>query len=82
MKIKRYIKSRAKGLRLFIMNKKNIKIFRRPRLQEVNCEWSAFNEGDVFILEFKNWLVQWNGKSANRFEKLKACQCLAEMAAR
>ena len=57
-------------------------ILRRPRFQEVDCEWSSFNEGDVFILDYKNWLIQWNGKSANRFEKLKACQCLAEMAAR
>ncbi|CBY08383.1 unnamed protein product [Oikopleura dioica] len=55
---------------------------RRPRLQEVDIKWDSFNEGDVFILEYKNWLVQWNGKAANRFEKLKACQTLADMAAK
>ena len=55
---------------------------RRPRLQEVDIKWESFNEGDVFILEYKNWLVQWNGKAANRFEKLKACQTLADMAAK
>ena len=26
--------------------------------------------------------VKWNGKAANRFEKLKACQTLADMAAK
>ena len=55
---------------------------RRPRLVEVDCEWESFNEGDVFILDYQNWLIQWNGKEANRFEKLKACQCLQEMKAR
>ena len=44
---------------------------RRPRLVEVDCEWDSFNEGDVFILDYQNWLIQWNGKEANRFEKLK-----------
>ena len=55
---------------------------RRPRLVEVDCEWNSFNEGDVFILDYKNWLIQWNGKEANRFEKLKACQSLQELKAR
>ena len=41
-----------------------------------------FKTGDVFILDYKKSLIQWNGKEANRFEKLKACQCLADMAAR
>jgi gelsolin len=41
-------------------------------LKEVKISRKNMNSGDVFILDIGNEVWQWNGKSSNAFEKLKA----------
>ncbi|CAL9698043.1 unnamed protein product [Knipowitschia caucasica] len=39
---------------------------------EVEVSWNSFNNGDIFLLDIGNVIVQWNGPKSNRREKLKA----------
>ena len=36
--------------------------------------WNSMNDGDVFILDVGQGLIQWNAPKSNRQEKLKAAE--------
>ena len=36
--------------------------------------WSAMNNGDAFILQFKEVIFIWEGRTANNLEKLQAAK--------
>ncbi len=36
--------------------------------------WNSVNDGDVFILDVGQGLIQWNAPKSNRQEKLKAAE--------
>ncbi|CAL8320277.1 unnamed protein product [Merluccius merluccius] len=38
---------------------------------EVDLSWSSFNNGDVFILDLGNIIIQWNGPKSNHMERIK-----------
>ncbi|CAL8267478.1 unnamed protein product [Lota lota] len=38
---------------------------------EVDMRWASFNNGDVFILDLGNIIIQWNGPKSNHMERLK-----------
>uniref|UniRef100_A0A8C5APX2 Villin-1 n=1 Tax=Gadus morhua TaxID=8049 RepID=A0A8C5APX2_GADMO len=38
---------------------------------EVDMSWASFNNGDVFILDLGNIIIQWNGPKSNHMERLK-----------
>ncbi|XP_023814633.1 gelsolin isoform X2 [Oryzias latipes] len=42
------------------------------RATEVPVSWDSFNQGDTFILDLGEEIIQWSGGKSNRFEKLKA----------
>ncbi|XP_044051708.1 gelsolin-like isoform X2 [Siniperca chuatsi] len=42
------------------------------RVTEVPVSWESFNQGDSFILDLGEEIIQWSGSHSNRFEKLKA----------
>uniref|UniRef100_A0A8C4HFT8 Gelsolin n=1 Tax=Dicentrarchus labrax TaxID=13489 RepID=A0A8C4HFT8_DICLA len=42
------------------------------RATEVPVSWDSFNQGDSFILDLGEHIIQWSGSHSNRFEKLKA----------
>ncbi|XP_047238229.1 gelsolin-like isoform X4 [Girardinichthys multiradiatus] len=42
------------------------------RSTEIPVNWENFNQGDSFILDLGQEIVQWSGRHSNRFEKLKA----------
>uniref|UniRef100_UPI0037E77E08 gelsolin-like n=1 Tax=Semicossyphus pulcher TaxID=241346 RepID=UPI0037E77E08 len=42
------------------------------RATEVPVSWDSFNQGDSFILDLGEKIIQWSGSHSNRFEKLKA----------
>ncbi|XP_034008651.1 gelsolin-like isoform X2 [Trematomus bernacchii] len=42
------------------------------RATEVPVSWESFNQGDSFILDLGEEIIQWSGSHSNRFEKLKA----------
>ncbi|XP_016519701.1 gelsolin isoform X3 [Poecilia formosa] len=42
------------------------------RATEVPVSWDSFNQGDSFILDLGQEIIQWSGCHSNRFEKLKA----------
>ncbi|KAM7018461.1 gelsolin-like [Tautogolabrus adspersus] len=42
------------------------------RATEVPVSWESFNQGDSFILDLGEEIIQWSGAHSNRFEKLKA----------
>lgn len=50
----------------------HVKGRRKIRVSEVACEPKSLNEGDVFILDAYNTIIQWNGKGASKLEKTKA----------
>lgn len=33
--------------------------------------WKSFNQGDVFLLDLGQLIIQWNGPESNRNERLK-----------
>ncbi|KAM6070577.1 villin-1 [Chlamydotis macqueenii] len=39
---------------------------------EVEMSWKSFNQGDVFLLDLGQLIIQWNGPESNRNERLKA----------
>ncbi|KAM4616917.1 gelsolin-like isoform 1-T8 [Polymixia lowei] len=49
-----------------------IKGRRVVRATEVPMSWESFNQGDCFILDLGQEIIQWCGSHSNRFEKLKA----------
>jgi hypothetical protein len=51
-----------------------IKGRRNLRVQTVPLSVDSLNSGDVFILDAGRSIFQWNGKSANRIEKIKALE--------
>lgn len=38
---------------------------------QVDMNWNSFNQGDVFLLDLGNLIIQWNGAKSNRMERLK-----------
>lgn len=42
--------------------------------REVPMTWNSVNDGDVFILDVGQGLIQWNAPKSNRQEKLKAAE--------
>ncbi|XP_047447661.1 gelsolin-like isoform X2 [Mugil cephalus] len=42
------------------------------RATEVPVSWDSFNQGDSFILDLGEEIIQWSGSHSNGFEKLKA----------
>ncbi|XP_070759730.1 gelsolin-like [Enoplosus armatus] len=42
------------------------------RATEVPVSWESFNQGDSFILDLGEEIIQWSGSHSNRFERLKA----------
>uniref|UniRef100_A0A8C5B1L6 Gelsolin n=1 Tax=Gadus morhua TaxID=8049 RepID=A0A8C5B1L6_GADMO len=42
------------------------------RATQVPVSWESFNQGDCFILDLGEVIVQWCGSQSNRFERLKA----------
>uniref|UniRef100_UPI003AB0D687 gelsolin-like isoform X1 n=2 Tax=Centroberyx gerrardi TaxID=166262 RepID=UPI003AB0D687 len=44
------------------------------RATEVPVSWESFNQGDSFILDLGEEIMQWSGSHSNRFERLKATQ--------
>ncbi|XP_014681029.1 PREDICTED: villin-1-like isoform X2 [Priapulus caudatus] len=54
---------------------------RNIRVLEVPISWSSFNEGDSFILDVGKAIFVWNGKSANRIEKIRAADVAARLKA-
>lgn len=42
--------------------------------REVPLDWASFNNGDVFIIDVGDGLIQWNAPQANRQEKMKGGQ--------
>ena len=53
---------------LYFLGKKNV------IAREVPLDWSSFNNGDVFIIDVGDGLIQWNAPQANRQEKMKGGQ--------
>ena len=49
---------------------------RNARVSQVALKSSSLNEGDVFILDLGRTLYLWNGKSANKYEKVQALNTL------
>ncbi|XP_041644123.1 gelsolin-like [Cheilinus undulatus] len=45
---------------------------RTVRATEVPVSWDSFNQGDSFILDLGEEIIQWSGSHSNRFERLKA----------
>ncbi|XP_064307411.1 villin-1 [Phalacrocorax carbo] len=39
---------------------------------EVEMSWKSFNQGDVFLLDLGQLIIQWNGPESNQNERLKA----------
>lgn len=44
----------------------------------MECKCSSLNDGDVFILELVDTIMQWNGREANRMEKAKALEIVSK----
>ena len=42
--------------------------------REVPLDWASFNNGDVFIIDVGDGLIQWNAPQSNRQEKMKGGQ--------
>ena len=42
--------------------------------REVPLHWNSFNNGDVFIIDVGQGLIQWNAPQSNRQERMKAGQ--------
>uniref|UniRef100_A0A8B9MJT5 Villin-1 n=1 Tax=Accipiter nisus TaxID=211598 RepID=A0A8B9MJT5_9AVES len=51
---------------LHVKGKKNVVA------SEVEMSWKSFNQGDVFLLDLGQLIIQWNGPESNRNERLKA----------
>ncbi|KFQ00035.1 Villin-1, partial [Haliaeetus albicilla] len=43
-----------------------------PIVLQVEMSWKSFNQGDVFLLDLGQLIIQWNGPESNRNERLKA----------
>jgi gelsolin len=52
---------------------------RKVELKEVTLSKNSLNSGDVFILDAGLTAYQWNGKSSNKDEKIKAAQFLQQL---
>lgn len=52
----------------------HIKGRRSPTMTQKPISWEHFNSGDVFILDTKEIVFVWVGKSANNAEKLQAAK--------
>lgn len=49
----------------------HVKGKKRVCAKEVEMSWESFNNGDVFLLDLGQTIVQWNGPKSNRQERLK-----------
>ena len=48
---------------------------RQPTIRQLQpIEWSQFNDGDAFCIDAVDFIFVWNGKLANRLEKLQAAK--------
>lgn len=65
----------------FVVTLYEIKGRRTVRMEQKPCHHSSLNEGDVFILDTKEALFMWEGKDANRYEKVRGGEVLAKMCA-
>ncbi len=52
---------------------------RTVTVQQVELKSSSLNEGDVFILDAGLKLFQWNGKEANKYEKVKGLEMITKI---
>lgn len=52
----------------------HIKGRRSPTVTQYPISWEHFNSGDVFIIDTKEIVFVWVGRSANNMEKLQACK--------
>ncbi len=53
---------------------------RNVRLNELkNIEWASLNRIDSFIIDLHTTIFVWNGKTANKFEKLQAIKKSCEL---
>lgn len=48
-------------------------------LTQVDCKRSAMNSGDVFILDCNEGVYQWNGASANGYERARAAEVCMDL---
>ncbi|MEO2044731.1 MAG: hypothetical protein ABGX43_09025 [Nitrospinaceae bacterium] len=56
--------------KLFIVKGK-----RQPVVRELpTISWNEFNDGDAFVLDAVDHIFVWNGRQANRLEKLQAAK--------
>lgn len=56
-----------------------IKGRRHARVAQVELSASSLNSGDVFVLDGGLILTQWNGASANKYEKFKALEFVTKL---
>ena len=48
---------------------------RQPTIRQLQpIQWSQFNDGDAFCIDAVDFIFVWNGKLANRLEKLQAAK--------
>lgn len=52
---------------------------RNVRVLQVEVSRESLNDGDVFILDTLNTIYQWNGASANKYEKFKALEHVTKL---
>jgi hypothetical protein len=57
----------------------HIKGKKKVRVQEVAMNSESLNNGDTFVLDNGNELIQWHGKDAGIFEKRKASEIVANI---
>lgn len=53
---------------LHVKGKKNVTAHERP------LSWASFNDGDVFIIDIGQGIIQWNAPKSNRQERLRGGQ--------
>uniref|UniRef100_A0A668AV02 Advillin n=1 Tax=Myripristis murdjan TaxID=586833 RepID=A0A668AV02_9TELE len=49
----------------------HVKGKKRVTAMEVEMSWQSFNLGDVFLVDIGKTIIQWNGPSSNKQERLK-----------
>ncbi|CAG0917901.1 unnamed protein product [Notodromas monacha] len=55
---------------------------RLPIVQQMSSvSWEHFNEGDSYVLDLQDAIFVWNGRSANKHEKLQAAKVAAKLRA-
>ncbi|PSN56753.1 Villin-1 [Blattella germanica] len=57
----------------------HIKGRRAPTVTQLPIKWEYFNNGDVFVIDTKEIVFVWVGRSANNMEKLQAAKVAAKL---